>query len=349
MRKTIITILIIAATLLAATSCVDHMYDKLPELTVDIPDQEPQEVNPLEDFFSDAGITEVLSGNDETAFAVTTAKETITGTAKTNRQSVVSDDELTINKEDIAENTIGINPGVLVTAKNGSTARKSIMFKLVAGDTQEIFTSTMDPETTTRIFLTNGTDDDNLPVPDGCKVINLPENMRGRIAEGFTVKDIRIYSAVAADNYTPAEDDVITYTVQASYCSALAYAPGKVLKIKKTFKNINFDFSEYIAGMSGNGFRVNGKVTSTIPFDITGTAESGNGIQAVIDGTIAAGTKTAPISTDISIYLVRPSEDVHTVDSATLNLTLTAKEGAKLSPDMTLDFQLTGITIATAK
>ena len=120
-------------------------------------------------------------------------------------------------------------------------------------------------------------------------------------------------------------------TVDAMFKSPFTIKKGTVIKITKSFVELGLDLSKY--SVKASKYDVKLSVTNTMPFTITGDANSKQGVSAAISTPIAAGSPSSPQTTSATVSVTDNSRD-HIVNEARIGLFFTAAEdGAKITGD----------------
>ena len=124
-------------------------------------------------------------------------------------------------------------------------------------------------------------------------------------------------------------------TVDAMFKAPFTIKKGTIIKVTKSFVELGLDLSKY--SVKASKYDVKLSVTSTMPFTITGDANSKQGVSASISTPIAAGSPSSPKTTSATVAVIDDSPN-HIVNEARIGLVLTAAEdGAKISSDTGLD------------
>lgn len=345
MKKKNNFILLLATVALAAlTSCIDKRYDtdKMDGMDVTVAVDKSTEVDSGQILSFDNGAV-VQSDTDGTLY-VEKYSETVLETAGLPKPGnpVKFDQEVTISKEEIPENSNGSNPGAILRITN-SGKPVTVKSKITcSGMTESLPDFTLDGNGEFIVFFGNGSD---LPAPDWADIkMTLPDNLRFKLGEGFTIHDIEIHSAEKSTVRTLSED-TYTYTVETAYCSPLAYTEGQSLYVEKSLSDLSVNLDEYIKDLPGNRFSVKVSVKSTIPFNITGKIISNDGITGVLDNVIKAGTEDNPVTTEAVFSVTVENRSVSLIRNATICATLTAPGDAVLKDSQTLEMDIKEITI----
>ena len=118
---------------------------------------------------------------------------------------------------------------------------------------------------------------------------------------------------------------------------------GSSFTLIKAFTDLGLKLSDYT--IESKEYDVIADVTNSMPFEITGTGESVQGVTATINNPIAAGTKASPAKTSI-IVRVNDNSGNSLVQDASIKLKFTAAEnGARINNGGTLQIHYTGIKV----
>ncbi|MBO7604187.1 MAG: hypothetical protein J6S97_07225 [Bacteroidales bacterium] len=118
---------------------------------------------------------------------------------------------------------------------------------------------------------------------------------------------------------------------------------GSSFTLIKTFTDLGLKLSDYT--IESKEYDVIAEVTNSMPFEITGTGESVQGVTATINNPIAAGTKSSPAKTSITVRVIDNS-GTSLVQDASIKLRFTAAEnGARINNGGTLQIHYTGIKV----
>ena len=253
---------------------------------------------------------------------------------------------VTISGEDLPEVAKPVegapeNAGLLVVVKN--PVFQDVVFEAsinMDGKTVSVPPVTLPGDKTTAIFL--GKDDDNPPTPV------TPDQSVGLTGFDFAGKE---FNQVVLDkiSLTPvgtksADIQAISgeFTIDAKYCAGLSFPAGAVLKIHRSFDDLNLDVASYVF----DAYDVYLTIANPLPFKVEMTATN-NDASAASNGYLAPGTPENPVTSQVSIRITKKSSDVSTIDKADLLLKLTAdSNGAKIPSDINVKVTVDKIVVA---
>ena len=130
--------------------------------------------------------------------------------------------------------------------------------------------------------------------------------------------------------------------------AAKVFVPFKLKKgssftLVKTFTDLGLKLSDYT--IQSKEYDVMADVTNSMPFEITGTGESVQGVTAKINNPIAAGTVSSPAKSSITVNVVDNTGN-SLVNDASIKLKFTAaQDGAKINNGGTLQIHYKGIKV----
>lgn len=334
---------LISIALLASCEPKEHKA-----LEIDIPINTESSVKPA-DIFAPADGASVIENKDG-VFMLTKAAE---GKAVLETDPVPGEiyefpeTELKLDAKDIPANAKGKNPGILLTITNPRGEPILLSGTITVGDTSVPMPEIVVTREKETVFMTN---DQNLPAPGYDDIVTLPSELKGRITDGFSIHKLSLIkykstSASSIKQMAAGQNNVKTFTVTAEFTSPMCYEKGTVLHIERKFSDLGINIEEYLNGLTTKDFRISVVVTSSIPFDITGTIKSEDGMSGELDNVIKAGTKDKPVSTEAILSVTRESKDITLLQNAFIAADLTAGENAVLQAGQTLKVDISKLTL----
>lgn len=165
----------------------------------------------------------------------------------------------------------------------------------------------------------------------------------GKPFKKLEVKDI-VLSPVGTKAAALAGDSV-DIEFNAKFCALLSFPKETVITIHRSFHDLNIHLDR-LSEYTFNKYGITINVTNTIPFDIFASASSSEGITAVADQAVKAGSVDNPVQTTAVITVTDNSGNkVSDIENADLTLVLTAaKNGARLPKDVKIKIDVDKIT-----
>ena len=342
-KLTLTALALIAITLFVSCEPKEH-----EALAIDVPIKAESDVK-MSDIFMPANGESIIENNDGTLLVT----KTVTGKAELKANPIpgqvyeFSGTELKLDAKDIPANANGKNPGILITIENPGGEPILLNGTITVNDKSVPLPDIVVTKEKETVFLTN---DQNLPSPKCDDIVTLPEDIKGKLAEGFSIHDLSLvkYKSKSASSVKPMStetDNIITFTVTAEFASPMCYEKGAVLHIERSFSDLGVNIEEHLNGLATKDFRVSAIITSTIPFDISGTIRSEEGMNGELDNVIMAGSIENPVSTEAILSVTRDSKDITLLQNAVIAADLTAGNDAVLKAGQTLKLDISKITL----
>lgn len=336
-------------SVLSAVSCVNHEYDNPPKLSANFHVNETKKVDSsvILDIVGDG-----VSTNDDGDYIYTKDGGTplqptlpadgvqdIDGVIKIDFKdapSIVTDPEL-------------IQPSIRITITNPSDKALLLDCKVSVNGSDKVDLPSADVapgKPVTIVYLPK--DQIDTPLVEGDLYAPLPDDCLKRLSSGnlslIEFSDFKLGFHNTA-TVSLAASSVYEYKIEAAYCIPFSFRKGAKIRIVKEFKNIGFDLTPYTQVQKFKYF-VNGKVTSSIPFEINASAKSNQGIVATMDNPILSGSPESPVTTDVCVSITTETDKIYYLDQATVTAELTATvDNAKLNTNQGLSIDVDTIQV----
>ena len=335
-------LLIFAALAALAVSCFDKPMFSPMEIDVKI--DKKSELKPSSIFTANDGET-ITQAADGILFYNTKAD----GTASLKTSLVPNVETPVAGSLKVAGHELptGLNQGILLTIGNPDNEPLLLNCTITSNGNECQISDLIITKDRQTVFLCSDTE---LPAPDSDTKTLLPEPVRGRLSEGFTIENItltrfrEVNSATPCSYKTMSEGGEYEYTIEAEYVSPMIYDEGETITIDRPLTDLNININEELGGLVSKDFKVSVDITSSLPFDITGTISSPDGMEGTLDNVIKAGTVEEPVTTTAVLSVVRESKDSDMLHSAVLHITLTAKKNATVTAEQTLKVHIDKLT-----
>lgn len=161
--------------------------------------------------------------------------------------------------------------------------------------------------------------------------------------DGIVIKNLTVEPATKA--IAPASEGY-EFSVGATLHVPLFFPAGTVLKYDIDFTGELIDVSKY--NVTVNDYQIEADVTNTIPFEISGTGTSTNGVYAELDTPIKAGDVNAPANTKVYIH-IKSTATVVNLEGAVLHLVLKTDKDVRLKKNQKLDIDMKSIKFSEKK
>lgn len=193
------------------------------------------------------------------------------------------------------------------------------------------------PETNLKDSPTSVTPDKAITVPE------FVQNDFGKQFEQIEVKDITVFP-LGTKAAAPAGQSA-DIEINAQFCALLSFPKGSVITICRSLHDLNIHLDR-LNEYTFNKYGITLNVTNTIPFDIFASASNTDGITAVADKAVKAGSVSNPVETTAVITVTDHSGNkVSEIETADLVLKLTAgSNGARIPKDVNIKIDVDKIT-----
>ena len=245
------------------------------------------------------------------------------------------------------------NAGILFLVKNPSAKDIKLSAKLVVDDGKPVQLPSfrVPANSDYKIILVKQEltdpilqDTPSQEVPD--EAIAVPE--LNTIGLGKPFVSMKLCDLVVSSGKTKAAapaGESVELAINAKFCSLLSFPKNTVITIHRSFHDlkVNLDrLSEY----TYNKYAITLIVTNTIPFEIEASASNSDGVTAVSDKPVKAGTRSNPVETTAMITVTDNSgHKVSEIANADLTLKLTAAvNGAKIPKEAKIKIEVDNIT-----
>jgi hypothetical protein len=364
MKANYVIIAALGAFALTAVSCIngnwggkDTQIDN--SVTVEI-EQEPVVVpsNDILDYGKSQLVTPDKEGNLQLSIEAKGSASITTYLNEGEATEIPGQLEMTASKEELPEfcssesGAVFSDARVVITLKNPSPAPVLFHGKIGTGDKKADLPDLLVPAATEeyKIALTVRKDHD-IPIDEEFKAneeIVITDNVAEVInhistKEGIVIKDLTVEPATKA--IAPASEGY-EFSVGATLHVPLFFPAGTVLKYDIDFTGELIDVSKY--NVTVNDYQIEADVTNTIPFEISGTGTSTNGVYAELDTPIKAGDVNAPANTKVYIH-IKSTATVVNLEGAVLHLVLKTDKDVRLKKNQKLDIDMKSIKFSEKK
>lgn len=244
------------------------------------------------------------------------------------------------------------NAGLLLTIKNPSSIEMKIEPSLQVDDSNIIPLPPVivGPEKEVGVIYCKGTVKPDLKdaptseaLDEAIVVPALADIDFGKKFGKMEVKDI--FLSPVGTKAAALTGDSVDIEFNAKFCALLSFPKGTVITIHRSFHDLNIHLDR-LSEYTFNKYGITLNVTNTIPFDIFASASSSEGITAVADKAVEAGSVDSPKQTTAVITVTDNSGNkVSDIENADLTLVLTAaKNGARLPKDVNIKIDVDKIT-----
>lgn len=344
MKKTIIIAAILAMAVLMTESCTGNIFDKVK---LDVPVAVNSHTStPAAELLIGNATENIVPAYDGTLLDIRKSPDKAEADTAPGGGKVSMEQQIRIHPELLPADDRGINPGVLITA-DAPIGGLTLSGTLTTDDgLSSTFLSEV-PAGKTTLFLGGGP---GLPAPDADIRIDIPEKIQKSLKGGFRLHNLAFIPATETPAETrtikPMSETTLHYSIEAAYCSPLAYAEGTILHVDRRFDDMKLNLADYLPEETGKRFAVCGTIRNTMPFRITGTVDSEEGITGELENAVEPGAQDNPSETECRILVERNSASLSSVNSAVLHLTLTAAKDAVLKEGQGLDVDIDQVIIS---
>ena len=124
--------------------------------------------------------------------------------------------------------------------------------------------------------------------------------------------------------------------VDASYKYPFKINKGTKIKLVRSFVDLGLKLDDYIA--TGKLYDIKFQVINSMPFTITGSGDSVQGVSAELSTPIAAGTVKNPVTSNVTATITDNSKDGIVNEASICLLLVSSEDNVKVTSDMGLQF-----------
>ena len=286
-------------------------------------------------------------------YYVASAPSTLSANVSSTDTKVLVEGELTIESLDLPDIVKPVsgsasNAGLILEFDNTYSQPVDVTAKATVDSKSAKLTGIQakGSKLTKTAFLLDLDDVDNLEYD----TIVIPDVLAGPVSDGVTehiiVSELELIPEKGVSALSAAGD--YNFKIAAKYYSSLTFKKGTKLHVTKTFNDLKLKLDRLDYPLKEYDVYI--EFVSTVPFDITASVTSEDGLTGTSDSVIKAGKPGSPVTSEVVLHVVDNSgKNVSEINSATLDLYFVAAEKASFAKGQTLKINAEKLTIQKVK